>query len=61
MTESILRILDGGIFTERGLAAEEPEEPQRIRIQVEFDDDDLEDDEEEEFPEGEPPDPGPEG
>lgn len=62
VTESFMRILDGGMFTERGLAPAEPEKPRRIRIQVEFDDDDLEDDEEEgeELPEGERPDPAPE-
>ena len=44
---SFMRIIDGGIFTERGLVQSETDSgPMPIRIQVEFDDDDLEEEEE---------------
>lgn len=47
VTESFMKIITGGIFTESGLALSEAD-PLPIRIQVEFDDDEeLEDDEEE--------------
>ena len=44
---SFMRIIDGGIDTERGLVQSETDSgPMPIRIQVEFDDDDLEEEEE---------------
>ena len=47
VTESFMRIIDGGTFTKECLAPSQQESQQPIRIQVEFDDDELEDDEEE--------------